>query len=71
MPKPVSKQASTAELTKPPIKSLGVQGTTPLDQYDSQAQPPTKNQAKLTHSADYRTGSGQINKEKYPPQGND
>jgi hypothetical protein len=42
------KQASTAELTKTPIKPFGVRGTTPLDPDDTLAQPPTKNQAKIT-----------------------
>jgi hypothetical protein len=59
IPNTVSKQASTAELTKPPIKSLGVRGTTPLDPDDTQAQPPTKNQAKTTQPVDYRGGSGE------------
>ena len=55
----VSKQASTSELTKPPIKPLGHRGTTPLDPTNTQVQPPAKNQAKTTHSVDYRGGSGE------------
>jgi hypothetical protein len=55
----ISKQPSTSELTKPPIKSLEVRGTTPLDPDDTRVQPPAKNQAKTTHSVDYRGGSGE------------
>jgi len=58
-PNTVSKQASTAELTKPPITSLGVRRTTPLNPDNAQAQPPAKNQAKTTQPVDYRGGSGE------------
>jgi len=41
------------------IMPLGVRSTTPLDSDDAQAQPPAKNQAKTTHSVDYRGGSSE------------
>jgi len=55
----ISKQPSTSELTKPPIKPLGLRGTTPLDPDDTQAQPPTKNQSKTAQPVTYRGGSGE------------
>jgi hypothetical protein len=55
----VSKQASTAELTKPPFKSLEVRVTTPLGPDDAQAQPRAKNQPKTTQRVAYRGGSGE------------
>jgi hypothetical protein len=58
-PTAVSNQGSKAGPTMAPIKPLGVRGTTPLDPTNTQAQPPTKNHAKTTHSVDYRGGSGE------------
>ena len=58
-PAAVSNQRSTAGPTTAPIKPLGVRGTTPLEPTNTQVQPPTKNQAKTTHSVDYRGGSGE------------
>jgi hypothetical protein len=40
--------------TTAPIKSLEVRGTTQLDPTNTQAPPSAKNQAKTTHSVDYR-----------------
>jgi hypothetical protein len=58
-PTAVSNQGSKAGPTMAPIKPLGVRGTTPLDPTNTQFQPPAKNQAKTTHSVDYRGGSGE------------
>ena len=58
-PAAVSNPRSTAELTKPPIKSLGVGGTAPLDPAGTQAQPQIKNPAKTTQPVDYRGGFGE------------
>jgi len=58
-PTAVSNQGSTAGPTVTPINPNRVRGTTPLDPTNTQVQPPAKNQAKTTHSVDYRGGSGE------------
>ena len=61
-PQTITAAANTSPVAGPtvtPIKPLGVRRTTPLDPDDTQAQPPTKNQAKTTQPVDYRGGSGE------------
>jgi hypothetical protein len=58
-PTAASNQGSTAGPTTAPIKPLGVRDTTSLDSTNTQVQPPAKNQAKTTHSVDYRGGSSE------------
>jgi len=61
-PQAITAAANTRPVAAPtvtPIKPLRARGTKPLDPDDAQAQPPTKNHAKTTHSVDYRGGSGE------------
>jgi hypothetical protein len=69
-PTAVSNQGSKAGPTMAPIKPLGVRGTTPLDPTNTQFQPPAKNQAKTTHSVDYRGGSGENTRRPNDPRPN-